>query len=101
MSNIVCYNINLNYLPWLLDEGQRVLEAQDLGHEEKATYLHKVPVSLPRLSRDAGQGRIRVFSIQRGDRPSHDVTIEEGRLCRPGVEEHDWNVVTETIQNSS
>ena len=28
-------------------------KAQDLGHEEKATNLHKIPMSLPRLSRDA------------------------------------------------
>ena len=52
---------------------------------------------LPGLRHDAGEGSIRVRAKESRDRPSHDVPVEEGRLCRPGVEEHHRDVITEIL----
>ena len=81
-STFFLKDIGLQILPGFLDYLGCFLEVDALRHEDEAADLHDVPVGLPGISLDAGQGGIHVGAEQRRIGAGHQVAIEESRIRR-------------------
>ena len=66
-----------------LDYLDRFVKVDVIRHEDEAADLNDVPVGLPGISLDAGQGGIHVGAEQCRIGAGRQVAIEEGRIRRP------------------